>query len=208
MAKMRKVAELFILLVILTSAAACKPLPPALPTLDSRFSRFHIIYLADESTQGILSPGAIAQSLGARVVFSWSELMGAATADYVSAIMIHRDAADQVEVYDLITFYDRGVTLVFLDVWTPQIGDLVRDRTISSDHWMDGSEPMEGDFYIIIWHQITCTKGGIAQGRPWRCPEGTVISGGGNSRAAETVATGEDYLMFQDVLFLELQTDY
>ena len=152
-----KIANVILGLFVI-NLVACSRQPVPLPTLDSRFSRFHIIYFADAETPGFLSPDYVINSLGAEVEYSWPDVVDAAAADYTNAILIHRDVAQQIDVDGLVGFYDNAITLVFFDVWTPQIGDLIRDRQFSSDHWMDGSEPMDGDFYIIIWHQITCTK--------------------------------------------------
>jgi hypothetical protein len=194
------------LLAIILFACSQQTIP--MPSLDSRFSEFQIIYFADAETTGFLSPNYVSSSLGSKVEYSWPDVVDAAAADYPNAILIHRDVVEQVDMESLIKFYDNATTLVFFDLWAPQIGDLVKDQQLSSDRWMDGSEPMGGDFYVIVWHKIECTNGELAQGRPRYCPGGSMLSSSSLSRSAESLAVAEDFSNFREVLFLQLQTNY
>jgi hypothetical protein len=198
--------KICLIFIVLLAFVACAQLPISMPTLDPRFSNFHIVYLVDESTSGIPSPEYVSQALGAKTVFSWPEVMTEANESRLSALIIHRDAIEEVISDDLAYLYDQGIALVFFDVWSPEVGDLIQNRTIANDGWMNGTaEPMAGDFYIIVFHKITCENGQVAQGRPWRCPGNSVVNSYSASRTAESLVTEEDFAMFQNVLLVQLQ---
>jgi hypothetical protein len=195
-----------LLSILLVSCSAQTPETPAI-TPDTRFSDYDIFYLSDnESELDLLSPQFIENAIGAQWVSRWSDVVVANQSGRLDALLIHASVMEEVNADELAAIYDRGVVLVFFNVYSRVIGKILGDSTIFQNRWMDGTaEPMPGDFYIIVWHLTLCRNGEMAirTDKPL-CP-GSSISGDSFSRAAESLDDEQDFEFFLNVLFVKLQ---
>lgn len=120
-------------------------------TIDEESLR--IVYLAsseDQAELGALSPQSISSVTGAEVIHDWGELDELLSAGSIDALLVHPNALETIDPSSLRLLYDQGTVLVFFNVYSPVIVELVGDECISRDGWMDGSDPYEGDFYVIV----------------------------------------------------------
>jgi hypothetical protein len=112
-----------------------------------------IVYLAsseDQTELGVLSAQNISSVTGAEVIRDWSELDSLLETSPIDALLVHVNALETIDPSGISSLYDQGTVLVFFNVYSPTIADLVGDECISRDGWMDGSDPYEGDFYVIV----------------------------------------------------------
>ncbi|MGH2582395.1 MAG: hypothetical protein ACRDFQ_05820 [Anaerolineales bacterium] len=138
-----------LLAILLVRCSTPISLTPAVMP-DPRFSGYRILYLTQaEAASGFLTPQSMVTSIGAQPVSRWADAVAAHENGDLDALMIHGSSFDQISADEIANIYDHGVVLVFFNVYSRLIGQMLGDSTIFQNSWMDGTaEPMPGNFYL------------------------------------------------------------
>ncbi len=189
--------KIFFLLsaLFVASLAACAQAP----TLELQPRILYFTHRTDAESS-LLAPGRLRAALGAQAVGEWGDLLVLHAARPAQAIIIDGAAAEAASADDLAAFYRQCVVLVFFNMYSPDVALLVKDPTVRSDGFVDGTEPYPDDFYIIL-HRV-----GRHEGQPECTGEIPVgeFDGLSKSRAQDALETPADFEVFLAVLRLEL----
>lgn len=124
---------------------------------ENELSDYNIVYLY--SGTGDLSEAVsyedIVETTGAKTYTSWQEVASFESQKHLDALLIQDGALSQVDPTQLQQIYKGGTILVFFNTYTPAIESLTGDACISRDHWMDVTDPMGGDFYVMVYRLMT-----------------------------------------------------
>jgi hypothetical protein len=128
---------------------------PAAFTVPSNANGKHILYITDTT----LPPGDLAPDI--RALFAPTEVQGwgfvenlAPTTRIDTIILDSSIPTERLHAQWLTWAYDRGITIVALNRYTPDLAAAIDDPSIMRDNWVTGDDPYPGDFYIAVSRHI------------------------------------------------------
>lgn len=155
-----------------------------------------------DAQPGLLAPGHLHQALGAQPTGEWGDVMVLHQANPAAAIVIDGDAAQHADADDVANLYRRCVVLVFFNLYAPEIAQLLNAPHLLADGWMDGSDPYDGDFYILVHRQPSGSQGDCSGAGPSGPPGAT--GGLSQSGSQGQLSTQAEFDMFAQMLALQL----
>ena len=170
---------------------------------------YNIVYLVGPTELFLnsnASPSMLEQALGANITRSWNDV----TSDNgIDALVIHDSALPLVNQEQLAALYRQGVLISFMNLYAPEVAQLVDDPCIAKDGF--ASEEYSGEFYVMVYKSIKGQPEDIA--RYWATPDscGETIEGIDNplsirsGRATESMEGTDGFNIFANVLVSKLE---
>lgn len=114
---------------------------------------YRIAYFTKDSldSQDLLSPSNIRQAVGAEIVRTWSEVVRLNTEARLDGLILAENVFSEIDSNELSRIYQEGAVIAAFNTYSPVIAEVIQDRCIMADGWMNGvSEPIDGYFYLIV----------------------------------------------------------